>query len=131
MGTFCQKAARVDPILVPCCGVVQALKRIMKMKEADPFNNPVDPVKLGIPDYLEVVQRPMDLGTIRDRLEKGEVYNTVNDVFEDVALVWSNCRKYNDEGDPIVLLLQNLESTFNKLCLAAGFPFEATNAAEG
>lgn len=82
-------------------------------------------------DYLEIVKRPMDLGTIRDRLEKGEVYHTVNDVFEDVALVWRNCRTYNDDGDPIMGLLQNLESTFNKLCLAAGSPFHASNTAEG
>lgn len=84
-----------------------------------------------VQDYLEIVKRPMDLGTIRDRLEKGEVYNTVDDVFEDVALVWSNCRQYNDDGDPIMELLQNLESTFNKLCPAAGTPFHATNTAEG
>lgn len=82
-------------------------------------------------DYLAIVKRPMDLGTIRNRLEKGEVYNTVNDVFADVALVWSNCRMYNDDGDPIMELLQNLESTFNKLCLEAGSPFVATNTAEG
>lgn len=84
-----------------------------------------------IQDYLTIVKQPMDLGTIRNRLEKGEVYSTVNDVFADVALVWSNCRMYNDDGDPIMELLQNLESTFNKLCLEAGSPFVATNTAEG
>lgn len=78
-----------------------------------------------------MVKRPMDLGTIRDRLEKGEVYNTVDDVFEDVALVWSNCRTYNDDGDPIMEFLKNLESTFQKLCLAAGFSFHAATATEG
>ncbi|KAG0619321.1 hypothetical protein M758_4G131100 [Ceratodon purpureus] len=119
-----------SPDKVGLKAVLLALKRVMKMKEADPFNKPVDPIKLGIPDYLEVIKKPMDLGTIRDRLEKGEVYNTVDDIFKDVALVWSNCRQYNDDGDPIVGLLQNLESTFNKLCLAAGFSFHATNSAE-
>ncbi|XP_024373198.1 uncharacterized protein [Physcomitrium patens] len=118
------------PDTVGLKAVLSALKRIMKMKEAGPFNKPVDPVKLGIPDYFEVVKRPMDLGTIRDRLEKGEVYNTVDDVFEDVALVWSNCRTYNDDGDPIMEFLKNLESTFQKLCLAAGFSFHAATATE-
>lgn len=29
------------------------------------FEEPVDPVKLGLPDYFDVIKRPMDLGTIR------------------------------------------------------------------
>jgi hypothetical protein len=33
------------------------------------FNAPVDVVALGIPDYYSYIERPMDLGTIRTRLE--------------------------------------------------------------
>ena len=29
------------------------------------FHNPVDPDRLGIPDYFEVVKEPIDLGTIK------------------------------------------------------------------
>lgn len=82
-------------------------------------------------DYFQVVKRPMDLGTIRDRLEKGEVYKNVKQVLEDVALVWSNCRLYNDDGDPIMELLQCVESSFIKYCQAAGFTFQLTDGAEG
>ena len=31
------------------------------------FEEPVDPVKLGLADYFDVVKHPMDLGTVRKR----------------------------------------------------------------
>lgn len=82
-------------------------------------------------DYFKVVKQPMDLGTIRDRLEKGEVYKNVEQVLKDVARVWSNCCLYNDEGDPIMELLQCVESSFNKHFQAAGFPLQLPDGAEG
>ena len=36
------------------------------------FANPVDPIMLGIPDYLEVIKDPMDLGSVSDKLRRGE-----------------------------------------------------------
>ena len=33
----------------------------------------VDPEALGIPDYPSIISRPMDLGTVRDRLAPGEL----------------------------------------------------------
>jgi hypothetical protein len=29
------------------------------------FEEPVDPLKLGLPDYFDVIKYPMDLGTVR------------------------------------------------------------------
>ena len=30
--------------------------------------DPVDPIALGVPNYFEVIKRPMDLGTIKTKL---------------------------------------------------------------
>jgi len=38
------------------------LKGTMAGKVAAPFNTPVDPVALNLPDYFQVVKKPMDLG---------------------------------------------------------------------
>jgi hypothetical protein len=35
------------------------------LKGSDIFNAPVNPEKLGIPDYLDIVKKPMDFGTIK------------------------------------------------------------------
>ena len=66
------------------------------------FNQPVDPEALGIPNYLDVVKQPMDLGTIYNRLSAGEQqkwqkceYKTAREVYRDVSQVWDNCVLYN------------------------------------
>lgn len=56
------------------------------------FLQPVDPVALGIPDYFDVIKKPMDLGTIDKKL--GE-YSSVQDFADDVRLVFRNAMIYN------------------------------------
>lgn len=67
------------------------------------FNDPVDPEALGIPNYLEVVTQPMDLGTIHHKLVEGEQqnwqqcsYSSASEVLRDVSLVWNNCVLFNN-----------------------------------
>lgn len=75
----------------------------MKLKMAKLlFNQPVDPEALGLPNYFDVVKKPMDLGTVLSRLSDGElqewekcVYQNAQEVYRDVSLVWHNCALYN------------------------------------
>jgi hypothetical protein len=43
----------------------QILNNLWKMKGAQIFHKPVDPIKLGIPDYPQVIKEPMDFSTVR------------------------------------------------------------------
>lgn len=43
----------------------QLLSAAWKIKEAHLFHSPVDVKKLGIPDYLQIIKKPMDFGTIK------------------------------------------------------------------
>ena len=52
------------------------------------FSSPVDPVKHNLKDYFDIIKRPMDLGTIKKRLDSGNVYRTFKSFAEDVRLVW-------------------------------------------
>eukprot|EP01121_Diplochlamys_sp_Union-15-3_P015395 TRINITY_DN5078_c0_g1_i2.p1 TRINITY_DN5078_c0_g1~~TRINITY_DN5078_c0_g1_i2.p1 ORF type:complete len:283 (+),score=71.43 TRINITY_DN5078_c0_g1_i2:49-849(+) len=89
------------------------LAHIMQHKYGWPFNQPVDPVALEIPDYFSIITHPMDLGTIKSNLERG-AYETVEDFAEDVRLVWSNALKYNQPGSDIVIMAKELKSIFDK-----------------
>lgn len=61
-------------------------------------------------DYLEVIKTPMDLGTIKSRIENN-YYNHHEDIANDVRLVWTNCMLYNRDGSEVCSihpLLHNL-----------------------
>ncbi len=47
---------------------MQLVSAIWKIKNANIFYSPVDPVKLGIHDYFEIIKHPMDFGTIKVNL---------------------------------------------------------------
>ncbi|KAL5131767.1 Bromodomain-containing protein 4B [Glycine soja] len=96
------------------------LRKVMKMDAAEPFNVPVNPEALGIPDYFDIIDTPMDFGTICNNLEKNEKYMNSEDVFKDVQYVWDNCYKYNNKGDYILDLMRRVKKNFMKYWTAAG-----------
>ena len=63
------------------------------------FNQPVDPVRLNIPTYTRVIKNPMDLGTVRQKLDAGE-YENIDDFADDVRLTFKNAIKFNPEKHP-------------------------------
>lgn len=62
--------------------------------ESLPFRQPVDPNTLGIPDYFEIVRKPMDLSTIQYKLSSGQ-YSDPWEYVEDVWLMFDNAWLYN------------------------------------
>lgn len=104
---------------------LMVVKKIMKMDAAEPFNTPVNPVALGIPDYFDVIDTPMDLGTVCSALERGEKYMNSRDVFKDIQFIWENCYKYNSKGDPILDLMKRVKKNFVKYWTAAGLYYES------
>jgi bromodomain-containing factor 1 len=60
----------------------------------------VDWVKLGIPDYPKIVKKPMDLSTMRSKLDGG-AYSTAEKFRDDLKLIINNCFLYNPPGTPV------------------------------
>ena len=58
------------------------------------FNAPVDPIALNLPTYFQVVETPMDLGTVRRKLE-AQQYRSVDYFSTDVRLVFQNAMLFN------------------------------------
>lgn len=69
------------------------LNQIQNHKQAWPFVSPVN--KDEVPDYYNVIETPMDLSTIEERLEQ-DFYAAPKDLVGDLKLIFSNCRQYND-----------------------------------
>eukprot|EP00924_Labyrinthula_sp_SR-Ha-C_P003237 augustus_masked-scaffold_15-processed-gene-3.40-mRNA-1 protein AED:0.01 eAED:0.02 QI:0/-1/0/1/-1/1/1/0/1759 len=64
------------------------------------FAKPVDPEQLDIPDYFDVIKRPMDMGTIKKRLD-GNQYRDLRSFAKDVRLVYNNAMIYNPESSDV------------------------------
>ncbi|XP_020221873.1 bromodomain testis-specific protein [Cajanus cajan] len=107
------------------------IRKVMKMDAAEPFNVPVNPEALGIPDYFDIIDTPMDFGTICNNLEKNEKYINSEDVFKDVQYIWDNCYKYNNKGDYILDLMRRVKKNFMKYWSAAGLYSEPSKGTKG
>lgn len=77
-----------------------------------PFTLPVDPIALNIPDYFNIVKRPMDLGTIEQKLLNNE-YADIWGFGEDVELVWRNCFLYNQPLSDVVKMGEAMKKYFD------------------
>jgi hypothetical protein len=56
------------------------------------FNAPVDPKALNLRDYEKICPHPMDLGTVKSRLQ-ALYYQGMQSFADDMRLVFSNARR--------------------------------------
>ncbi|XP_073680257.1 bromodomain-containing protein 3a isoform X2 [Garra rufa] len=87
------------------------VKTLWKHQFAWPFYTPVDAIKLGLPDYHTIIKNPMDMGTIKKRLEN-VYYWSASECMQDFNTMFTNCYIYNKPTDDIVLMAQALEKIF-------------------
>jgi hypothetical protein len=90
------------------------IKEIWKIREAWIFFEPVDSIKLNIPDYHNIIKRPMDLGTIKNNLNAGNFENP-EEFVRDLMLIFDNCILYNGEGSPVSVMCKNVRAECERL----------------
>ncbi|KAK1368620.1 Bromo domain-containing protein [Heracleum sosnowskyi] len=92
------------------CGNI--LDALIKHPASYGFCEPVDPVKLNIPDYFSIISKPMDLGTVRTKLQKN-MYLTGVEFKDDVKLTFSNAMLFNPPGNFFHKNAVTLDAIFN------------------
>jgi bromodomain-containing factor 1 len=80
---------------------------------ASPFYEPVDWMKLDIPTYPKIIKKPMDLGTMRRKLDNDE-YPNAQKFFDDFKLMIRNCFTFNPAGTPVNLAGVELQKIFDE-----------------
>ncbi|XP_076701248.2 bromodomain-containing protein 3 isoform X2 [Callospermophilus lateralis] len=70
------------------------VKTLWKHQFAWPFYQPVDAIKLNLPDYHKIIKNPMDMGTIKKRLENN-YYWSASECMQDFNTMFTNCYIYN------------------------------------
>ncbi|CAO1635737.1 unnamed protein product [Parajaminaea phylloscopi] len=116
-----------------------SIKSLKQRPEAPAFLVPVDPIALNIPQYRQIIENPMDLGTIDIKLAmtasalKGgkptektkmasqfgldpsrDVYANVQQWENDVRLVFNNCIRFNGPDHFISASAKALVAVFDK-----------------
>jgi len=87
------------------------LKKLMHHKYGWVFNEPVDTVKLCIPDYHLIIKNPMDFDTIKKKLESFH-YSNLEEFVYDVRLTFLNAITYNPIDHDVYKMAQTLSSFF-------------------
>ena len=86
-------------------------------KHYNPYNLaflvPVDPDALGIPQYRDIIKNPMDLSTMRKKIDVGQ-YKDGDEFEADVRLMFRNCYTFNAPGSEVYNLGKELEAVFDR-----------------
>eukprot|EP00051_Salpingoeca_urceolata_P021939 m.350950 g.350950 ORF g.350950 m.350950 type:complete len:1297 (-) comp19894_c0_seq3:68-3958(-) len=92
------------------------LRQLTRHHDSWPFLVPVNPKQC--PDYADFVDTPMDLETVRGKLDS-LAYPDAAAFAKDIRLIFSNCRKYNaeesDAGQAGLALGKLFESLYGQL----------------
>ncbi|KAI5530677.1 bromodomain family [Trichomonas vaginalis G3] len=78
------------------------------------FKEPTDPETF--PDYLKKIKNPIDLSTIKQKLQQFE-YTTIDGWYNDMILVFKNCILYNGRDTVIGELTAYAMTVFKKKCI--------------
>ena len=102
---------RLTESLKACSEILRELFSKKHAAYAWPFYKPVDTTLLELHDYRKVIKQPMDLGTMKNKLENRD-YNTHLEFAADMRLIFTNCYKYNPADHDIVAMARKLQDVF-------------------
>jgi hypothetical protein len=83
------------------------LTELFKWQLTQPFRVPVDPVRDGAKNYLEIVKNPMDLGTVKKKLSENQ-YRQAKEFVDDLFLVCENAILFNGENSIFGFIAQDV-----------------------
>uniref|UniRef100_A0A4W2HAT8 Bromodomain testis-specific protein n=1 Tax=Bos indicus x Bos taurus TaxID=30522 RepID=A0A4W2HAT8_BOBOX len=105
------KNAKVTEQLRHCSEILKEMLGKKHLSYAWPFYNPVDVNALGLHNYYDIVKTPMDLGTIKAKMDNQE-YKDAYEFAADVRLMFMNCYKYNPPDHEVVTMARMLQDVF-------------------
>ncbi|KAG8127274.1 hypothetical protein E2320_014200 [Naja naja] len=105
------KRGKLSEQLKYCNGILKELVSKKHAAYAWPFYKPVDASALGLHDYHEIIKHPMDLSSIKRKMENRE-YHDAQEFASDLRLMFSNCYKYNPPDHDVVAMARKLQDVF-------------------
>ncbi|CAH6792596.1 bromodomain and WD repeat-containing protein 1 isoform X1 [Phodopus roborovskii] len=95
---------------------------IFQCEDSEPFRQPVDLVEY--PDYRDIIDTPMDFGTVRETLEAGN-YDSPVEFCKDIRLIFSNAKAYTpNKRSKIYSMTLRLSALFEEKMKKISFDFK-------
>ncbi|KAI0988268.1 hypothetical protein GJ496_003889 [Pomphorhynchus laevis] len=104
--------SKLPPYLKACASLLNELFSLKHEEYAWPFYKPVDEKCLSVKDYYDVIECPMDMTTIRKKLETLQ-YASFGEFTCDFRLIFSNCYKYNGVDSTFGAMGKKYEKVFD------------------
>ncbi|EEF31529.1 transcription factor GTE9 [Ricinus communis] len=104
-----KKKRKMDRSVIHQCASL--VKSLMDHPCGWVFKEPVDPDKLHIPDYFSIITNPMDLGTVKSKLENNQYFES-EEFAADVRLTFSNALLYNTPPNYVHNMAEKLKKIF-------------------
>ncbi|CAD6185660.1 unnamed protein product [Caenorhabditis auriculariae] len=110
-----RKAGESAPLVLPIEMNVELCRTMLDEIEQQPDSAPfMEPVNFkAVPSYREVISNPIDLSTIRDRVD-ARFYDLPEDFAADMELLFRNCKTFNEDDSPVGLAGINLSKFYHK-----------------
>merc|ERR1719447_1528180 len=102
---------RMTEAMKACNEIIKEMFSKKHSAYAWPFYKPVDTEQLDLHDYKQVIKKPMDLGTVKTKME-GREYRVPTEFATDMRLIFTNCYKYNPPEHDVVAMARKLQDVF-------------------
>ncbi|KAJ4355988.1 transcription initiation at TATA-containing promoter protein [Didymosphaeria variabile] len=93
--------------------LLERIRNTKKIKVSNAFKVPVDYEALNIPTYPSIVTKPMDLGTMENKLKTG-AYTYVAEFMADLDQIVTNSELFNSTTHPVTHDAYNMRAYFLK-----------------
>ncbi|OHT06709.1 Bromodomain containing protein [Tritrichomonas foetus] len=101
--------ANLAELLKICKEITEELSRY---PGAELFKEPVNPDHQTAPNYYKKIKNPQDLGSIIDRLDRGE-YSDVKSWERDMNTIWQNAELYNGKDSYVSVIAHHMAGQFS------------------
>ena len=66
------------------------------------------------PEYYEVIENPMDIFTVSNRMKSGNIVS-IGEALNDIRQIWDNCRIYNAEESEIYEMANEMDNETERI----------------
>ncbi|XP_014672374.1 PREDICTED: bromodomain-containing protein 3-like isoform X2 [Priapulus caudatus] len=105
------KKGKMSEQMKHCSNILKELTAKKHAAYAWPFYKPVDAEALGLHDYFDIIKCPMDLSTIKSKIDNRQ-YRNAAEFAANVRVIFTNCYKYNPPDHDVVGMARKLQEVF-------------------